>query len=35
MEAQKTLNCESNLEEKRTKLEVAGSQTSDHITKLQ
>ena len=35
METQKTLNSQSNLEEKNAELEESGSLTSDYITKLQ
>ena len=35
MELQKTLNCQTNLEEKRTKLEVSHSLISHYTTKLQ
>ena len=35
MKPQKTSNSQSNLEKKRTKLEVSCSLTSDHTTKLQ
>ena len=35
METQKTLNSQSNLEEKKTGLEESDSLTSDYTTKLQ